>query len=261
MPDLATVFASVLREYYSSRGGDLDDPATATTIRVNTTLVEGRAKTLLTLLGELLRIESLDRMRVLEAGSGFGALAAYLALAGARRVVGIDTNEAYIEVGRESALRLGVEDRLTFEVVDMRSMEPFADASFDLLIANNSFLYLPTPAGAAAALHEFRRVLVPGGSLLIYQANRWRLREPFTNDPLVHLLTPKLADIVSRATGWRHNHGRIRLRSSGQMRRDLRRAGLEPAGTVAFGPKHRRHRRILMRNLGTWYGQAARRPE
>ncbi len=197
---------------------------------------------------------------MLEAGSGFGALAARLALAGPRLVVGIDTSQDYVDVGRDGARALGLQDRLAFEHVDMQELDALGDQGFDLVIANNSFLYLHTRKAGMRALREFRRVLAPGGGLLIYQANRWRLREPFTNDPIVHLLPRFIAEPVSRATGWRHNHGRVRLVSPLWLRIDLRRAGLRPVGTVGFGRKHARHRRVAMRNFGTWFGQAARRP-
>lgn len=260
-PDLAAVFAAALGDYYARLGRDLSDPATSTTIRVNSSLVQKRGETVAMLLRELLGIESLAGLRVLEAGSGFGALAAYLASSGAARVVGIDTNPEYVRVGRESAERLGLGDRLEYERMDMQSMEQFPDASFDLVVANNSFLYITSRAAASAALREFRRLLVPGGALLFYQANRWRIREPFTDDPIVHLLPAPLADVVSRATGWRHNHGRVRLTSSGQMRRHLSKVGLKPVGTMGFGHHSERHTRVVMRNFGTFYAQAARRQD
>jgi SAM-dependent methyltransferase len=76
-----------------------------------------------------------------------------------------------------------------------------------------------------AALHELHRVLAPGGRIVLYHANKWRLREPFSKDPIVHLLPPPLARGVSRVTGWRHNHGRVRLLSPLELSRRARRAG------------------------------------
>ncbi len=74
-------------------------------------------------------------------------------------------------------------------------------------------------------MKEFRRVLAPGGHIVIFQANRWVWREPFTNDPMVHLLPEWIAPTMAKAFSWEHNVGRARYRSPPEMRRILRRAG------------------------------------
>ena len=62
-----------------------------------------------------------------------------------------------------------------------------------------------------------------------------------------------------QATGWRHNHGRVRLLSAGQLERMLTRAGFtEPRfGTHAAGTVDSRFRR----RFGRYFGLAARRPD
>ncbi len=162
-------------------------------------------------------------------------------------------------MGRESARRLALTDRLGFECSDIRHMSVFNDQSFELVVANNSLLYLASRDAAAAGLRELQRVLVRGGALLIYQTNRWRVHEPFTKAPIVHLLPASLAEAVSRRTGWQHSHGRVRLSSPGQMRRQLSSVGFQPVGTMSFGRNGAHHTRPVLRNFGTWYAQAARR--
>jgi hypothetical protein len=109
------------------------------------------------------------------------------------------------------------------------------------------------------ALSTFHRVLAPGGWLIVYHANKWRLREPFSKDPLMHLLPRPIADAVGRTTGWRHNKGRVRLLSPRELRRRARAAGFTRDRIVGFGPGvstagPRRH-------FGQFYGFAARRGE
>ena len=57
---------------------------------------------------------------------------------------------------------------LRFRVADAEQL-PFEDASFDLVHSKDSLHHLDHPAGALA---QYRRVLKPGGSALIVEANR-----------------------------------------------------------------------------------------
>lgn len=114
----------------------------------------------------------------------------------------------------------------------MRALEGIEDASFDLVVVNNSFIYLPSKRDMEQAVAELHRVTVPGGHVCFFHANHWQVREPFTRAPLVHLLPAAAAERVSRLTGWQHNHGRVRLVSAPALRRMLRRGGFD---RVAIG--------------------------
>jgi SAM-dependent methyltransferase len=57
---------------------------------------------------------------------------------------------------------------LTFQVADGESL-PFEDASFDLVHSKDSLHHMDAPERAVA---EYRRVLKPGGTALIVEANR-----------------------------------------------------------------------------------------
>lgn len=61
------------------------------------------------------------------------------------------------------------EPGLSFRVADGEQL-PFADASFDLVHSKDSLHHMDDPAHALA---EYRRVLKPGGSALIVEANRY----------------------------------------------------------------------------------------
>jgi SAM-dependent methyltransferase len=97
--------------------------------------------------------------RVLEAGCGRKTrLAAYRDRID--ELVGVDLDEA---AGKENATL----DR--FVVADLCGRLPFEDASFDLVYANFVVEHLGDPE---AGLMEWRRLLRPGGSLVLLTSNR-----------------------------------------------------------------------------------------
>jgi SAM-dependent methyltransferase len=96
--------------------------------------------------------------RVLDLGCGNGAL--LLALGdGIARGAGVDISSQMIERARR---RAAGDPKLAFEVVAGPSL-PFADGSFDVVTSFLSFRYLDWDP----ILTEIRRVLAPGGRLLI----------------------------------------------------------------------------------------------
>ena len=101
---------------------------------------------------------------VLEIGCGHGGLACFLAGGGARKVVGVDVNEKHLDIARTFSETLGLNaDRCHFELGDAHAL-PFAEGEFDLVVANNLFEHVTTPA---QVLREAYRVLRPGGTLVV----------------------------------------------------------------------------------------------
>lgn len=102
--------------------------------------------------------------RILDVATGTADLA--LALARSRpdaRVTGVDFAAGMLRVGREKAVRAGVE--VSLEVADGTSL-PYPDASFDAVtIAYGLRNFEDVDAG----LVEFRRVLAPGGRLVVLE--------------------------------------------------------------------------------------------
>lgn len=97
--------------------------------------------------------------RILDVGCGTGALAAGLLDAGARvRIVGADLAPAML---RRAGQKLG--GRAALVAADAVQL-PFAGGSFDVVVSNSSLHYWSSPA---AGLAEVRRVLQPGGRLVI----------------------------------------------------------------------------------------------
>jgi SAM-dependent methyltransferase len=96
--------------------------------------------------------------RILDAGCGSGPLFAALRERGAI-VTGIDSSSKLLEVARR---RLGADADL--QLADLTSPLPFADATFDDVIASLVMHYLPD---WGPTLRELRRVVTPGGRLIM----------------------------------------------------------------------------------------------
>jgi len=104
--------------------------------------------------------------RILDVGAGTGRLAEYVArLAGSRgAIAAIDPLPHRIERARQ---RLGPEARL--EVGIAEDLSAFADATFDHVIFNAVFHWIPDQP---AALREAARVLKPGGRVGLTTGDR-----------------------------------------------------------------------------------------
>lgn len=85
----------------------------------------------------------------------------------ARRLFGLDYSYNMCRLAGHKAREVG-ERRMAFFNGDAEHL-PFADASFDLLTCSNSFHHYPHQA---AVVREFRRVLRPGGRLMIIDGFR-----------------------------------------------------------------------------------------
>lgn len=117
--------------------------------------------------------------RVLEIGCGNGAttklIMEYVSPA---QLVGIDPSSVFIDMA--SATFAG-EPRVSFVVGDAAATGQ-ADAFFDLVIAHTVYSHLANPEGALA---EARRVLRPGGQLVIFDGDFATLTVAlFDGDPL-----------------------------------------------------------------------------
>jgi SAM-dependent methyltransferase len=257
---VAPAFVSAARAYYADNGLDPASPEAECTLATNSSLVPGRVEAMRRYLGELGGVTSLRGARVLDCGAGFGAFAAYLSLErDAPLVTAVEMRPEFAALAKRVAAQAGLGDSIAYEVGDMRSLDSIADGSFDVVVVNNSFIYLTSKRDMQRAVAELRRVTVPGGHVCFFHANSWQAREPFTRDPVVHLLPAGAADAVSRLTGWQHNHGRVRLLSPPALRRMLRRGGFDRVeiGTVRGGRIARPPRAYL----GRFYAAVARRGE
>jgi ubiquinone/menaquinone biosynthesis C-methylase UbiE len=108
-------------------------------------------------LGQLLDLTG--QSCVLDAASGRGASALVLARRFGCAVIGVDLSARNVEYAAAEAGRLGLADRLRFEVGDAEQL-PLGNASVDAILCECAFCTFPDKPRAA---QEFARVLKPGG--------------------------------------------------------------------------------------------------
>ena len=101
-------------------------------------------------------------MRVLDAGCGRGEVLLACARRGAR-VAGIDYSQAAVEISRETLAGVDGADVRRGDVARL----PWPDGSFDRVLSGDVIEHLD-PEHGERALSELRRVLRPGGRLLVH---------------------------------------------------------------------------------------------
>jgi len=106
--------------------------------------------------------------RVLDAGCGDGSYALEAARHGGV-VTGIDLSEEMLALARARGAEQGI--NVDWRYADVISL-PFADESFDQVVAITLLCLVPDPR---AAVLELSRVLAPGGRLLVAELHRWSI--------------------------------------------------------------------------------------
>jgi SAM-dependent methyltransferase len=106
--------------------------------------------------------------RILDIGCGTGAPSVELARLSGGEVVGIDVDEAALEVMRKRVAEAGLGDRVTVRY-DSIYETGFPDASFELLWAEGVLHLLDTDR----SLPQCRRLLKPGCHLVMHETNLW----------------------------------------------------------------------------------------
>lgn len=152
--------------------------------------------------------------RVLDIGSGPGFLAAEMAIevGPTGRISGVDISEHMLAMARERCSKPNFGAAFDFQLADATKL-PFGDGSFDAVVSTQVYEYV---ANVDSALEEARRVLRPGGRLLVVDTD-W--------DSIVwHGADPVLAARVLKA--WEEHLAHAHL--PGTFMDRLRRQGFVP---------------------------------
>lgn len=170
---------------------------------------------------------------VLDVACGTGDLSLAFARAGARRVIGADFTPQMLDLAREKARRRGVStERLRFEHGDAMNLA-YSDASFDIVSIAFGLRNVSDPL---RALMEFRRVLKPGGRLVVLEFSRPRNRLIRAgNDFYTRRVMPLTASLIARdrSGAYRYLPRSVETFPEGDDLLDLiRRAGFDSARAV-----------------------------
>jgi SAM-dependent methyltransferase len=110
--------------------------------------------------------------RIADVGCGTGPATVVLAERTGGTVDAVDLHEPFLAALHERARAAGVADRVRTHAVRMEEL-PFPDGAFDLLWAEGSAYVM----GFDAALAAWRRLLAPGGTLVLTEAE-WTTPAP-----------------------------------------------------------------------------------
>jgi SAM-dependent methyltransferase len=107
-------------------------------------------------------------MRLLDVGSGIGGPARVAAARCGCAVTGIDLSPDFVDVARSITERVGLTDRVSFDVGSATEM-PYDDGTFDRAMLNHVGMNI---AAKDRVFAEARRVLAPEGRFAVYEQMR-----------------------------------------------------------------------------------------
>jgi sarcosine/dimethylglycine N-methyltransferase len=157
-------------------------------------------------LADLAKITSEDE--VLDAGSGIGGTARFLAGQYGCKVTAIDLTEEYCETARWLDRLVGLDDRISVRQGNVTDL-PFADATFQLVTSQHVQMNVPDKA---RLYDEARRVLVIGGRLAIWDITAGTPGElgyplPWADRPeLTHLVSADRLHAAVESAGFAVDH-------------------------------------------------------
>src|SRR6202008_3150890 len=146
--------------------------------------------------------------RVLDAGSGVGGTARFVADRYGCPVTAVDLTDEYCETNRWLNRLVGLDGRISVRQADVTEL-PFADGTFDVVISQHVQMNV---ADKARLYSEARRVLADGGRLALWDITIGGNGEldypvPWADQPArSHLVTPDELRAVVESAGFAVEH-------------------------------------------------------
>ncbi|WP_327144831.1 class I SAM-dependent methyltransferase [Nocardia sp. NBC_01327] len=145
---------------------------------------------------------------VLDAGSGIGGTARFVADHCHCRVTAVDLTEEYCDTARWLNQRVGLDDRISVQRADVTDL-PFADATFQIAFSQHVQMNV---ADKPRLYREARRVLVDGGRLAMWDITSGETGEldyplPWADRPdLGHLIGAGELHAIVESSGFEIDH-------------------------------------------------------
>jgi ubiquinone/menaquinone biosynthesis C-methylase UbiE len=176
--------------------------------------------------------------RVLDAGSGIGGTARYVADQCRCSVTAVDLTEDYCETARWLNRLVGLHEQISVRQADVTEL-PFADATFDVVLSQHVQMNV---ADKTRLYQEARRVLADGGRLAVWDVTDGEQGElhyplPWADQPrLNHLATSdRLRDVIE-SSGFAIEHWNDLSDQAAETMQMLLAFPPNPLGLHAFVP-------------------------
>lgn len=175
--------------------------------------------------------------RVLDAGTGIGGTARFLAAEYGCAVTGVDLTEEYCEVARWLDDAAGLSDLVSIRQGDVTDLD-LADGTFDVIFSQHVQMNI---ADKSALYAEAYRVLAPGGRLALWEiagaADRISYPVPWADDPTdSHVVAPDHLRAAVEAAGFRIEQWNDLTEPAGEMMAAVLSAPPGPLGLQVFVP-------------------------
>jgi len=183
---------------------------------------------------DLLDITSDDH--VLDAGSGVGGTARFVADGRGCRITAVDLTDEYCETARWLNRLVGLDDRISVRQADVTAL-PFANATFDMVFSQHVQMNV---ADKRRMYAEARRVLADGGRLALWDITSGDGGEldfplPWADHPTQsHLATAVALHTVVESAGFAIDHWNDLTEESAALMQALLTLPANPLGLHAF---------------------------
>jgi sarcosine/dimethylglycine N-methyltransferase len=176
--------------------------------------------------------------RVLDAGSGVGGTARYVADRCGCKVTAVDLTEEYCDTARWLNRLVGLGERITVRRADVTNM-PFADGAFQVVFSQHVQMNVADKAGL---YREARRVLADAGVLAMWDITSGERGEPdfplpWADEPAVsHLATSEQLRTAVETSGFAIDQWNDRTDQACALMQTILTLPPSPLGLQAFVP-------------------------